>query len=721
MTPSKSTINQLFNGTRVFKIPFYQRSYVWDEPQWSRFVADMVSVGHQAKDYFLGAIILKQVSTNMALGGDYKIVIDGQQRLTTIAVFLKVLYLKLGNNAWFARKFILPDDTLAIQHSHIDRDDFEKVMRLENYVEKVEGSGNIVKAYNYFSENVDPAALNMDRFSNNVQVIDIVIDDKDDEQQIFDTINSLGVDLTTAELLKNHLFTEESFEQYKQLWVPAFEKDEERIAFWSAPLLKGRTQRKNVEAFLNAFLQIKVHEPGRPISAEEKLEYAKASALFYNYKKFISTYYPGAEFSFIRELTEYAEIYAKIFTPDVAERSLSSHPGINRINFLIYVSDGTTMMPFVMYVVKHVSDEQEQVKIFDYLESYFVRRLICKKSTKSYSDLFSENLIYANVNTAQDFIDYINSKDETNALAMPNNRDVLSAFRNIEQPNYRGLQILYLLESRMRSNHLYTTQLLKYNAYTLEHLMPQKWDKWPLPENVTASDRIHKIKTVGNFTMLTQSLNSKISNNIWSIKLNGKGEQGGLREYATGLLTLADVLDMSVWDEEAINLRANWLAQEATTIWVSHLPNEISIDEPSLEDDVQIEIDPSTGIQRVSKDHSKFSLDGNNFMLKSYFVPYFIGKYIEKHKMTFAEIKQRFPDDMLESRYRFLGLICPVSAYEQWEDNRKQMRYHPERPGSKLVSSDGIEFYVSTQWSIDSIQSILQIAREDGWQVTVQL
>ena len=73
MTPGKSTIEQLFNGTRVFEIPFYQRSYVWDVEQWERMLNDMVSVGHQTTDYFLGAIILKQVITSTSKRGDYKI------------------------------------------------------------------------------------------------------------------------------------------------------------------------------------------------------------------------------------------------------------------------------------------------------------------------------------------------------------------------------------------------------------------------------------------------------------------------------------------------------------------------------------------------------------------------------------------------------------------------------------------------------------------------
>ena len=568
MTPGKSTIYEIFNGTRVFEIPFYQRSYVWGEKQWERLLSDMVAVSHRLKNYFMGAIILKQTSTGAATMGDHKIVIDGQQRLTTLAIFLKVFALKTDTDMWFRRKFLLPDGSFAIKHSHVDRADFQQVMNLSSIAQEVTGSSNIIKAYQYFKEHLDPGQLHEMRLNNNVQVIDIVIDSHDDEQQIFDTINSLGVDLTTAELLKNHLFTEQTIDKYELLWQPAFEKDEECIAFWAQTLLKGRNKRKNIEAFLNAFLQIKVHESSINVSTEDKLEYAKSGALFYSYKDFIEKYYKGREFELVEELVQYAKIYQKTFTPAVTESSLTYEPGIERINFLIFAADNTTMIPYVMFIIKNVADEDERNKMYDYLESYLVRRLICKKSTKNYSDLFSENLINADVRTADALTAYFKEKDPTNALAMPTDAEVERWFMEAEHPNYRALCILYLLESRMRNSHMLSTQLMKYSVYTLEHLMPQKWmTNWPLPEGADADWRMHLVRTLGNCTMITQSLNSTISNDQWSVKLEGKNNKGGLKAYANGLLTLDGVLTQDHWDEDSIVERSKKLAEIACRVW----------------------------------------------------------------------------------------------------------------------------------------------------------
>lgn len=723
MTPGKSNIDQLFNGTRVFEIPFYQRSYVWDKTEWERFLTDMINVGQQNTNYFLGAIILKQVITGAAKRGDYKVVIDGQQRLTTLAIFLKVLYLKQDMNQWYERKFILPDGCYAIQHSRIDREDFQKVITLTS-CDALEGESNIIRAYNYFREYLDPTIIDENKLKYNVQVIDIVIDNDDDEQQIFDTINSLGVDLTTAELLKNHLFTEQTLPQYNQLWAPVFEYDEECISFWAQPLLKGRNKQVNIEAFLNAFLQIKVHDADLKISTEEKLEYAKSTALFYSYKKFIADHWNGREFKFVEELVNYAKVYRESFNPNIIHTSLTSSPGIERINFLIFATDGTSMIPFVMFIINNVSDIEERNKIFDYLESYYVRRLICKSKTNSYSDLFSESLINANITTADQLIAYINGRDESAALSMPNNAELLRNCKETEFPNNRGLAILYLLESRLRSNANLLTQLLPYSSYSLEHLMPQKWiNNWPLADNADADTRNHVIKTLGNFTLLTQKLNASISNSSWSVKVNGRNNKEALKTYANGLLTLAGVLDINDWNENTINARSIWIACKASKVWPSQLTLDTTIEEPIITDNGEIIIDEDSGEERVNtKDHTKYSLDGDNFMGKSHFVPYFIKQYIKKHKeMTYKEIKEKFPDSLMESGFVFQGLICPVDTYEKWDNQYKERRYRANDSNNKLKSSDGVEFYVNTQWTADSVQNIIQIAKDDHWKVMIEL
>ena len=95
MDAGKRSINDIFNGNRVLEIPFFQRAYVWEEAQWERLLEDMEKVSKSNKPYFLGSVILKQQPTSTGgRVGDIRTLIDGQQRLTTLNIFFKVLCLK---------------------------------------------------------------------------------------------------------------------------------------------------------------------------------------------------------------------------------------------------------------------------------------------------------------------------------------------------------------------------------------------------------------------------------------------------------------------------------------------------------------------------------------------------------------------------------------------------------------------------------------------------
>ena len=147
MDAGKRTINDIFNGNRILEIPFFQRAYVWEEEQWERLLEDMESVSKAKKPYFLGSIILKQQQTNAARNvGDIRTLIDGQQRLTTLNIFFKVLSLKKGENHYFNRTFMLENEDLALWHNHNDEESFKKVLQLIE-LDKLDGDNGIIQAY----------------------------------------------------------------------------------------------------------------------------------------------------------------------------------------------------------------------------------------------------------------------------------------------------------------------------------------------------------------------------------------------------------------------------------------------------------------------------------------------------------------------------------------------------------------------------------------------
>ena len=313
MEAGKRTFTDILTGNRLLEIPFYQRAYVWKEDQWERFLADMVYISQSGNQkYFLGSIILKQQNTNAGSKfGDIRTVIDGQQRLTTITVFMKVLCLMQNNNELFNRYFRLIGGEPAIQHNHNDIKTFIQIINLTT-LENLEFSeeNNLGQSYIYFMKKADPSIIDLTRILSKALVVGIDLSQDDDEQQIFDTINSLGVRLTTAELLKNYLFDRTNFALYSDYWKSVFEDNEEVKSYWDTEVTAGRQKRNNIDMFLDSYLQIKMQEPSLSVTSVDKIQFGKVENLFQSYKLFIEKYIVDKE-----ELTKEIHKYAKIFEP----------------------------------------------------------------------------------------------------------------------------------------------------------------------------------------------------------------------------------------------------------------------------------------------------------------------------------------------------------------------------------------------------------------------
>ncbi|MBI34873.1 MAG: hypothetical protein CMP67_05860 [Flavobacteriales bacterium] len=568
MEAGKRTINDIFNGNRILEIPFFQRAYVWGEEQWERLLEDLEHVSQSNKPYFLGSVILKQQPTPAGSQvGDKRILIDGQQRLTTLNLLMKVLCLKNNQNASFDRVFRLMSNDLALWHNHNDIDTFNKILNLDS-LEEIEGKDSITGAYNFFKENADPTKLNLNNILTNIMFVGIDLGTDEDEQQIFDTINSLGVRLTTAELLKNYFFNRDDISNYNANWKDVFEKDDETKDFWDRAITAGRSKRENIDLFFYSFLQIKVQEPELDVSSEDKKQYTKVEGLFESFKHFITDYGVDKD-ALIQEIKEYAKLYRDNIDFSITGRELSNTNSVERINAIMFGLETTTIIPYVLYVLRNVSDQNDRDSIFSYLESYLMRRMVCHASTKNYNQFFTERLIANNI-TSLDSLKSQIATQEGKINYMPTNDELLEGFQNSRLVNKQTLGIIYMLESKIRDRARHSTALLGMSNYSLEHIMPKKWpNNWPAC--ASEEDRIkrnRKLLTLGNLAIITSSLNSSIRDANWNDKRNGKGNKHGLRHFAAGLETLSDsYLNKDVWDESIIDERAVFLFNKAKDIW----------------------------------------------------------------------------------------------------------------------------------------------------------
>lgn len=587
---SKKKIADILNGRRMLEIPYYQRSYVWEVDEWERFVRDMQEISApDAGPYFMGAIILKLKDGGVYCdNAELRVLVDGQQRMTTLFVYMKVLSLlkklpKIFNTFMLAEHDGEDPTVIALRHNHIDSAPFKKIMglgSLENLAlddkgEIMPGAHRLYRLYEYFRKNINVEQVDSAKIKNNMRFVAITVDEHEDEQQIFDAINSLGVKLTTAELLKNYFYNQNNEDDFNRQLKPVFEESEERKRYWDAEIVSGGSRNQLSNFFFSAFLNIKTHDPEYKLTAGEKIKYGKVERLFASYKDFVERFYADRKSQFVKEVVSAATVFYAHFKPDAVDEALTEKHGFDRINLMMFGMDFTTVIPYALKIWQRVESEQERNKIFDIIESYLMRRLVCRSETRGYYNLFSDTLLNEEYLSAKRLMEYFISREGEEKSESPDDAAIEVAVNTRQRTNKQNASILYMLESRLRSD-VNATKLMGFKQYSLEHLLPKKWRAmWGVLNDEEACKRRDRIlQTIGNMAIIPDGLNASISNSAWAEKLAGRGVKKGLKHCASGLATMDEYLKLKKWDEEEILKRAAQL-----TVWINEQwPRYINVD-----------------------------------------------------------------------------------------------------------------------------------------------
>ncbi len=584
----------------IYIVPYFQRGYVWDEENWDGIWTELSA---ERSDSFLGSIILK-AEDQPYRDEKCKTIIDGQQRLTTLTILLRAML------DYYIAKGVKDNDTLQhfkelifyrstqwletgtvttemcrIEHSRLNKKDYSDVIEgtvdYESIIPlspKGEGSSKILRCYRFFREKLENAPnAEVNRVRQKLIVdsskILVVIDlnEKENEQAIFDTINSTGVKLTASDIIKNALFQKikqsdaaiESF--YSDTWQKCFEDSAEIQDSWLKTKGLGQNQRSNIDMFFYSFAIIEgfFHVPGD-----------KMSNLAVRYKEYIDHFSINEAKEFIRKICDYAAIYKDTFIGFDDVSGYTYNDGKLRLLQILNAIKITAFDPFILFALK-TFDEVKQEELFRKLECYVVRHYIIGNSTKMGSFL-------------TDAVDMINGSfdfDEKLSDDLISDIRLERALRYVN--NTRAKLILFWVELRRhtrKESDLYNTPL-NY-TYELEHIMPQKWaGHWglevlpildengdPLPTDVAARLRGEAIYEIGNMTLLSSRLNKVLQNYSFKDKVNGavisKKQRFGMKECSSLSISKEVIqLDPLVWNEEQIHKRTVRLTEEVKQIW----------------------------------------------------------------------------------------------------------------------------------------------------------
>ncbi|MGX2973022.1 DUF262 domain-containing protein [Helicobacter sp. T3_23-1059] len=557
----------------VIEIPFFQRAYVWKEDEWEQLFDDLLDSFKSKKEHFLGSIILKQLPTQ-AGEGSCRSLIDGQQRLTTFSILIKSLYDKLPDddkpdyNEYLFGKPI-KDKKPKIKHSKINANAFNEVLKATKSVTQ-NTNDKILDCYKHFSEKI----ANLDNFrefmdfilESNLWVV-INLSQDEDEQKIFDSINSTGVKLTATDIIKNALFDkaiklQTDYEKlYKEYWESVFEGV--NIDFWDSEVATGRLKRAQSEIFLHAFAIVKGF-----FDAEKSLEKLSAS-----YKDEIKKFDKDKIESFLKELKQYAEIYFNfpkiVFSSDDKKATNFTFDDYElRLFHILKVADVNTIMPLLLKLKSLYGKDKKILKsCYEILEIFVINCYISSSTTKDYNKLFAKmTLELDKTNPALSIKKHLQGRP---TIELPRRIQIENALKSTSKKldNKRAKLVLFWIELFRRRNNPNDIKELPYK-YELEHLMPQKWEENWAEIGINKDNAEKLIYQIGNMTLLNGSLNVSISNAKWEIKLNGDGSKKNcISKCADLLVTRDDIVDKKEWNATEIKNRTENLTKEFFKIW----------------------------------------------------------------------------------------------------------------------------------------------------------
>jgi hypothetical protein len=641
------TPQAIFMQPQRLLVPLFQRPYVWNEElQWEPLWKDLERVATRLlrspnstqAPHFLGAIVLQQLATQTS-DLQQRTVIDGQQRLTTLQLLLDALHAEIAmiqasmpaarleplisNAEAFCRR---KEDRFKVWPTNRDRSAFNEVMEAPapvDYQRLEHRTSRMVKAHQYFAQQcrawlnaegparIMPRAEAIERSARElVQVVVIDLNANENAQEIFETLNARGAVLTAADLIKNFVFQRlleqgaDVEEAYSRFWTQ-FE-----TAFWEAEISVGRVKLQRSSVFLNHWL---ITRTGEEVVAREVFSRFKAYADYQSGHPMLDL---------LREIHRAAAIYRE-FT-EKAEVLDGSLDRVGLFAYRVKTLESEVIKPVLLALLDHKAGPLPQQQIdaaLDVLESWLARRMLIRATAKSYNKIMAE-VVSVIRNTAADQMgqtlkEYFSSQ-RSEVAYWPDDDEVR---RELEaMPIYRKLSrarvrmVLESIEDYWRGwlpgQESAAGMRIRRGCYAIEHVMPQAWIKhWPLPAGGSEVERDARIHRLGNLTLLTQKLNSTVSNGPW---LGEEGKAAHFQEKDVLLLNSKLLKDYSSkqWDEAGVDHRTAREIDAILAIWPVPPGHKVHIDRHQADSSVTVEIADLIGAGYLAPGQTLYSRPG---------------------------------------------------------------------------------------------------------------
>ena len=552
MEASPVHIIQYFNGTKQGIIPLFQRPYSWEEKDWKTLWTDLMAQYEKETrgSHFMGAVVSVPVNS-VPVGVTKHLVIDGQQRLTTLSILLSAIRKLSIDSEDLTTSGIIEDflinrhypspDNLKVVPTQVDREAYKALVYLEELENHTES--RIVTAYNFFlkklsgndddGEPISPLTV-LETIQQSLQVVMINLGKDDDPYLIFESLNHKGKPLSQSDLVRNYVLMRFQHSDstggqqetiYNNLWRPMEDalKDNMSEFLRHYGMRKGHNVRKGdiYTASKNEFEKLP-----ESIEVEKQLAEMKLAAL----------------------------IYSKFIDP-----SIEGNSRISRRLKAFQELDSTVFYPLILRIYRLWQNEKintsELIDCLDILESFYVRRMSCAVPTNALNKITLELCAHVPEENPNEWLREKLSNGSS-GRRWPKDDEFREAL--IQQSIYprRRLTRFMLISLEESYDH---NEPVDVSKSTIEHVMPQTLsEKWieALGENYS---EIHSrwLNTLGNLTL--SGYNSSLSNEPFRVKK----EKLSISHFEI----TRDILEEQDWGSNQIRERGAKLADRALSQW----------------------------------------------------------------------------------------------------------------------------------------------------------
>lgn len=538
MHAKETKLQEILEGTKQYVIPLFQRSYSWTSKEWGILWKDITELAEMdnPRAHFIGSIV-NMPTTSVPHGVTKFLLIDGQQRLTTIFIILAILRNKAreaGNNK-LAEKV---HNTLLV-NQYEDGNDHYKLLPTQldrlsfmHIIDKDGDSDNqIKKAFLYFEKKFKNISCELEELlkilTDYFSIVSIVLGTDDNPYLVFESLNAKGRPLTPADLIKNYFFMrihqEKQYEIFNKFWLP---------------------MQTDLEDDMPEFIRHFMMRKGGTVLKND---------VYYSLKEQVNE---GNAIDYIKELNQYSRYYKSFIHPE-SENNLRLRNCFFRMNRL----EATTAYPLLLFFYGEYDTQRlslnDFIDILTSLENYLIRRFVCDYKSNQLNSIFPTACSAIQSCQTEQMAEFF--KMFLAGKGYPKDIEFRTKFKETRMygNGERKVKTRFILESLEKGYH--HKEKIDMNNLTIEHIMPKTLSVWWQKSLGEDWENIHDelLNTIGNLTLT--AYNSELSNDNYDAKRTIYADSHlELNKYLSGIIS---------WNKEQILERSSLLTDKALEIW----------------------------------------------------------------------------------------------------------------------------------------------------------